>query len=227
MRAHSNHPLWTLASFGLVLLFGFIAVGTQAHQSGDARQSDPREQWFRVADIFQALGLQEGSRVADVGAGTGFFTVPMAHIVGKAGRVFAVDIDEKVVTKLRQRIMEAALDNVEVIQGDPRDPKLTPDSLDAALIVDAYHEMTEHEAMLLTIRQALTPGARLVVVERMPRTTRDKPRKDQVDKHVIAPEFVEAELAEAKFEIVDRRDDFISRPQNDDFFWLIVARRPG
>jgi ubiquinone/menaquinone biosynthesis C-methylase UbiE len=151
----------------------------------------------------------------------------MARVVGRTGRVVAVDIDEGALTTLRQRIREAALDNIDVIHGDPRDPKLPSDSLNAALIVDAYHEMTEHEAMLTGIRQALKSGGRLVIVERMPRTTRDKPRKDQVDKHVIAPELVEAELSEAGFEIVERRDDFIARPQDDDFFWLIIASRPG
>jgi ubiquinone/menaquinone biosynthesis C-methylase UbiE len=221
MGAHAKYPLRTLGSFGVALLFALLAAPTAA------LQPVPREQLFRMADIFQALGLRDGSRVADVGAGPGFFAVPMARAVGETGRVFAVDIDEKVLERLRQRIREATLNNIEVIHGDPRDPKLPADSLDAALIVDAYHEMTEHEAMLIGVRRALKPGGRLVIMERMPRTTRDKPRKDQVDKHVIAPDFVQAELSEVGFEIVDRRDDFISRPQDDEFFWLIIARRPG
>jgi ubiquinone/menaquinone biosynthesis C-methylase UbiE len=221
MGAHAKSPLRTLGSFGVALLFALLAAPTAALQPA------PREQLFRMADIFQALGLRDGSRVADVGAGPGFFAVPMARAVGETGRVFAVDIDEKVLERLRARIREATLNNIEVIHGDPRDPKLPADSLDAALIVDAYHEMTEHEAMLIGVRRALKPGGRLVIIERMPRTTRDKPRKDQVDKHVIAPDFVQAELSEVGFEIVDRRDDFISRPQDDEFFWLIIARRPG
>lgn len=221
MGAHAKYPLRTLGSFGVALLFALLAAPTAA------LQPVPREQLFRMADIFQALGLRDGSRVADVGAGPGFFAVPMARAVGETGRVFAVDIDKKVLERLRQRIREATLNNIEVIHGDPRDPKLPADSLDAALISDAYHEMTEHEAMLIGVRRALKPGGRLVIMERMPRTTRDKPRKDQVDKHVIAPDFVQAELSEVGFEIVDRRDDFISRPQDEEFFWLIIARRPG
>jgi ubiquinone/menaquinone biosynthesis C-methylase UbiE len=216
MGLNGRHPL---RSLGVALLFAVI--GTQA------QQPESREQWIRMADIFQALGLQDGSRVADIGAGPGFFTIPMARIVGKIGRVFAVDIDEEVLKTLRQRVGEAALGNIDVIQGEPRDPKLPSNSLDAALIVDAYHEMTEHKTMLTRIREALKPGARLVIVERMPRTVRDKPRKDQMDKHVLAPELVAPELSEAGFEIVDRRDDFVSRPQAEDFFWMIIARRPG
>jgi ubiquinone/menaquinone biosynthesis C-methylase UbiE len=224
MGAHAKHPLRTLGSFSVALLFALLAqlIGAHAQQ-----QRDSREEWFRLPDIFQALGLRDGSRVADVGAGPGFFTVQMARIVGETGRVFAVDIDESALTALRQRIREETLNNIDVIQGDPRDPKLALDSLDAALIVDAYHEMAEHGAMLTGIRRALKPQGRLVIIDRMPRITRDKPRKDQVEKHAITSDFVQAELSEAGFEIVDRRDDFISRPQNDDYFWLIIARRPG
>jgi ubiquinone/menaquinone biosynthesis C-methylase UbiE len=222
MPAPAQHPMRTLGSFSVALPFAWLAllVGTQAQQPKDSRGP-----W--IPHVVQALDLRDGSHVADVGAGPGFFTLAMARIVGRTGRVFAVDIDEGTLTTLRQRIREAALDNIDVIHGDPGDPKLPSDSLNAALIVDAYHEMTEHESILTGIRRALKSGGRLVIVERMPRTTRDKPRKDQVDKHVIAPELVEAELSEAGFEIVERRDDFIAQPQDDDFFWLIIASRPG
>lgn len=226
MRAHARHSMRSLGSLGVTLLLALLLVLIGADQPTDARQTDSRGPW--IPDIVQALGLRDGSRVADVGSGPGFFTVAMARAVGKTGRVFAVDIDETALTALRQRVRDAALDNVDVIQGDPRDPKLPLDSLDAALIVDAYHEMTEHETMLSSIRRALKPGGRLVIVDRMPPiTTRDKPRQDQVYHHAIGSWFVEAELSEAGFEIVERRDDFISPPQDDDCcFWLIIGRRP-
>lgn len=228
MSVHPTYPRRSLGSFGVALLFALLAVlvATQAQQTTEARQPEPREQWIRMADIFQALGLRDGSRVADVGAGPGVFAVAMARVVGKTGRVFAIDVDEKVLEVLSQRIQDAGLGNIEVIHGDPDDPKLPADAVEAALLVDAYHEMTEYRAMLAGMRRALKPGGRLVIVDRMPRVTLGKPRKDQVDKHAIAPDFVEADVAEAGFEIVDRRDEFITRPQDDNFFWLIIARRP-
>src|SRR5688572_28074221 len=105
----TTYQLRSLGSFGMALVFALLAVfiGTQAQQPSDARRPEPREQWIRMADIFQALGLRDGSRVADVGAGPGVFAVAMARVVGKTGRVFAIDVDEKALELLRQRIRDA------------------------------------------------------------------------------------------------------------------------
>ena len=98
MITHPTYQRRSLGSFGVALLFALLAVfvGTQSQQPTEARQPEPREQWIRMADIFQALGLRDGSRVADVGAGPGVFAVAMARVVGNTGRVFAIDVDEKV-----------------------------------------------------------------------------------------------------------------------------------
>lgn len=196
-------------------------------------QSDEteRERNQKVPEIFSAMGVKEGSRVSELGAGGGFFVVRLARAVGAGGRVFAVDISESEIKQLRQRLQEDSIENVEVIQGEADDPKLPAASLDATLIADTYHEMTKYEAMLVRIRQALKPGGRLVIVDRVRASTRKegskRTRDQQTSGHEIAPELVEQELRQAGYEIVERRDPFTERNAGELINWLIVARRPG
>jgi len=183
-----------------------------------------RERWQKVADIARALDVDEGDSVADVGAGEGFFSVRLARAVGRSGRVFAVEISEKAVAALSRRAEAGSLVSIQAVLGANDDPHLAKGSLDAALIVNAYHEMPSHEAMLARLFEALKPGGRLVLVEPWAARRRGEPRAAQLTDHLIAPELVEDELRRAGFEIGARHDDFIpgdKRPQ-----WLIQARRP-
>jgi ubiquinone/menaquinone biosynthesis C-methylase UbiE len=111
-----------------------------------------------VPDVVAALAIGEGSRVADVGAGSGYFTEHLAREVGAGGRVFAVEISERSLSQLRRLAEDENLDNIEVVPGEVDDPKLPERSLDAVLVVDAYHEMTEYEAMLSGMYRALKPA---------------------------------------------------------------------
>src|SRR5262245_42966199 len=120
-----------------------------------------RDGWQRVADLFTAAGVKPGAHVADVGAGDGFLTVRLASAVGPGGRVYAVDIDEKVVDGLRKRLTTAKVSNVEVIVGGEDDPHLVPGTLDAAFIVNAYHEMPKGVAVLTHLMTAFKPHGRL------------------------------------------------------------------
>ena len=188
-----------------------------------------REGWQKISEIFGAMSVKEGSQVAEVGAGGGFFVMRLSPLVGKTGRVFAVEVSEGEVQRLRRRVREDELGNVEVIQGDVKDPKLPADSLDAVLIANAYHEMTEWADMLARIRQSLKPGGRLVIEDRVRATDAKEPskqsRSQQVSGHGIAPELVEQELRQAGFTVAERRDPFIQRSELT--HWMIVARRPS
>src|SRR5918992_4453317 len=190
-------------------------------------QSQNRDQWQRVPDVLAALAIDSGSRVADVGAGGGFYTERLAKRVGPQGRVFAVDVDEQAVERLEQLVAAQSLRNVELILGKPDDPCLPYRSLDAALIVNAYHEMTRHSDMLREIHAALKPGGRLVILDNTP-TDKTTPRYRQVDGHQIDIDIVVSELRDAGFEIVSREDEFVNRNHNGNVHrnWLLVARRP-
>jgi tRNA A58 N-methylase Trm61 len=182
-----------------------------------------REGWQKVPEIFAAMGISQGSRVADVGAGSGFFTVRLARAVGQSGRVFAVDVSASAVGNLKERIARERLENVEVIASEPADPRL-PNSLDAVLIVNTYHEMREHQAMLDKIRQALKLSGRLVIVDPIAQSRRHTSRAQQQSNHEIAIDYVVEDLSQAGFEILERRDRFIENLLDRDTEWLIVAK---
>jgi len=185
-----------------------------------------RERFQNVREIMDLLDLSRGSRVADVGSEVGFFTVRLARAVGLQGKVYAVDIEPDVLEVLRWRVQDGPFPQVEVVLGQPEDPKLPREQLDAVLIVNSYHEMPHHREMLEHIRAALKPGARLLITEPMSITRRNESREVQEKHHVIAPEFVEQDLRQEGFEIVLRNDDFIEHPEFGIRDWLILARRP-
>jgi ubiquinone/menaquinone biosynthesis C-methylase UbiE len=193
-------------------------------QSEEERESD-RERWQKVPQVLEALNVREGGRVADVGAGSGFFTVRLARAVGPSGRVFAVDVNAGTVRDLKARVQKEELSNVEVIEGAPDDPRLPHGSLDAALIVNAYHEMDRHDEMLQHIYEALRPGGRLVIIEPISDHRQDDTREQQKSSHEIAAGYVEQDLRAAGFEILERHDAFAERPDDDDSEWMIVAAK--
>jgi len=181
-----------------------------------------RESWQRVPDIFAAMGVAPGARVADVGAGNGFFTTRLAGAVGPAGRVYAVDVSQDALARLTTRVKEQGLTNVEPILGAADDPKLPEDALDAVLIVNAYHEMQAHQAMLAAIRRALKPGGRLVILESVMPEQRGQPRETQESRHQLAPQFLQRDLLDAGFVIMRVEDEFTRRGGNHPEY-LIVA----
>jgi ubiquinone/menaquinone biosynthesis C-methylase UbiE len=183
----------------------------------------PRESWQRVPDIVAALGPVQGRRVADIGAGRGLFTKALSARVGPAGRVYAVEISDDALKALAA--LRDSFPNVEVVTGTETDPRLplAAGALDAALIVNSYHELTKHEAVLAALRRALRPGGLLVVVDNGP-TDDAWPRDEQASHHGLAPRFAVAELEAAGYEIAARDDGFIVRPFPQ---WMLVARRPA
>jgi ubiquinone/menaquinone biosynthesis C-methylase UbiE len=190
------------------------------------QESGPEfERQSRVADIVRFLGAQPGSLVADVGAGDGAFTIPIARAVAPNGRAVAVDISESALDKLRDRAGREDVKNVDIVIGGIDDPHLPIDQFDAVLIHNAYHEMTEHEAMLRHVRAALKQGGRFVIVEPMHESSRGLTRDKQVAQHDIAIEIVDEELRAAGFEVVERDAAFIKFTAVPGGFWLLVARR--
>ena len=186
-------------------------------------QERRREQGQKVQEIFAEMRVRPGATVADVGAGDGFFTSRLARAVGPDGRVFAVDIDDKALERLRKRLDDDGIQNVTVIKGAADDPKLPSGVLDSALIVNAYHEIEHHEPVLAALRRALKPEGRLVIVEPVSDSRRGRPRADQVRDHEIDPEFVLRDARAAGFHIVGLQDPFTMRER--DVEWLLALQR--
>ena len=114
--------------------------------------------------LVDSMRLAPDDVVADIGAGTGYFTFRIAPKVAD-GRVFAVDIQPEMLDIMRGKIDQQGIDNVTLVQGTVRDPRLPADSIDAALMVDAYHEFAYPREMMLNLREALVPGGRVYLVE--------------------------------------------------------------
>jgi ubiquinone/menaquinone biosynthesis C-methylase UbiE len=219
MRA--PHPLSVPRRSSWLLICALLAAGLQPAELEAQRRN--RDSWQRVPDVIAALAIGEGSRVADVGAGSGYFTEYLAREVGAGGRVFAVDISERSLSQLRRLAEDMGLNNIEVVRGELDDPRLPERSLDAVLVVDAYHEMTEHEAMLSGMYSALKPGGRLVIVDYVPSDPSGS-RDRQTARHQLSIDIVETELRQAGFEILERDEQF-TRSGGNRGQWLLVARR--
>jgi predicted methyltransferase len=124
-----------------------------------------RELFDRRHQIIGALDLRPGMTVADVGAGTGLFTILMAKEVGPAGRVYAVDISQPFVDEIRRRAIDQGLDNIVAIVNSQRDVALPPESVDVIFLADTYHHFEYPQQMLETMRTALRPGGLLFLID--------------------------------------------------------------
>jgi len=204
-----------------VAMLASLATSASAQPARGSGGLPPRDEWQRVPAILAALGVVEGQRVADVAAGQGYLTKPLARRVGKSGRVYAVEIGEESLRARRELVTRDSLSNVEVVAGTPTDPRL-PETIDGAVILNSYHELTDYAVMLDGIKRVLRPGGLLVLVDNMHLPGQGAGRDEQVRRHAIDPAFVDAELRAAGFEIADRQDGFIVQPFPQ---WLIVARR--
>jgi predicted methyltransferase len=220
MRLGARFPL--RAVLVLVYVLSGASLGAQ-------RNVDSREKTEKVADVLAALDAVPGKVIADVGAGEGFYTIRIARAVAPTGRVTAVDVDQKVLDLLSQRVAKDSLENVDVLLGAFDDPKLAASTYDAVLVYNAYHEMRDHEPMRRAMFNALKTGGRLVVVEAIRDNIGKSSRDAQVKEHAIALDYVAQELSATGFEITATRPDFLPfRDQkNPGGFWMIIATKPA
>jgi predicted methyltransferase len=126
--------------------------------------SPDRDQWQRPDQIMDALGIADGSVVADLGAGDGWFTIRLARRVGPNGTVYAEDIQPQMIEAINRRVRREGLSNVRAVRGRPDDPQLPP-GIDAALIVDTYYEIEDPVTVLRNLARSLKPQGRVGVVD--------------------------------------------------------------
>ena len=124
-----------------------------------------RDEEQRPDEIVRTMGLRPGAVVADLGAGTGYFTRRLAKAVGQSGRVYAVDIQPEMLRLLKENIEKAGIRNVVPVLGESDDPNLPRGSLDWILLVDVYHELQQPKATLVKMREALKPAGKVALVE--------------------------------------------------------------
>lgn len=131
----------------------------------DWLERNERESEENPARAIELLKFEKGMVVADVGAGSGYYALRIAQIVGPEGKVYANDIQPEMLTILKKRMRQAKVSNVEPVLGTEQDPKLPPKSCDVILLVDVYHEFSHPQEMLRKLREALKDNGRLVLLE--------------------------------------------------------------
>ena len=180
---------------------------------------ESREVFAARKEVLQACGLQPGYRVADVGAGTGFYSRLFAHAVGKEGWVFAVDIAPRFLEHINRKSLDDGVDNLTSVLCSDRSIRLPSNSLDVVFVCDTYHHFEYPRSTLASIRRALKPGGKLIVVdfERIPGKSRPF-----ILNHVRAGKQVfRNEIVDAGFRFVDElampalRENYLLRFERD------------
>lgn len=164
-------------------------------------ERDSREQQERPEIVIHAMKLRNGDVVADVGAGTGFYSRRLARAVAPDGVVYANDIQPELLAVLKEKAAEEKVTNIIPILGEESDPKLPDGKFDWILLVDVYHEFQQPKAMLAAIKRALKPTGRVALVEYRETTTQIRAEhrmtKDQVLSEWLPAGFKLVEIVEA------------------------------
>ena len=149
------------------------------------RNEKSRDQAGEAERVMNLLGVKAGLSIADIGAGSGYYTVRLARRVGLTGHVFAEDVVPDYLERLARRVRSEGLaGEVTLVRGDPHDPRLPPGSLDLALLVHMYHEVQQPYGLLWNLRPALKPNARVAVID----------ARKQTEVHGTPPDLLRCEL---------------------------------
>jgi len=180
-------------------------------------ESPDRAAWQKPDQIMDALGIADGSKVADIGPGAGWFTIQLARRVGPNGHVYAEDVQRPMLEAIRRRVSREGLQNVEPRLGTETDPNLPPGGLDAALMVDMYQEIVERVTFLRNLARALKPTGRIGVVNYKPGQGGPGPASTANEGVRVESAAVEADARAAGLRVLSRA--------NLPFQYLIVLGR--
>ncbi len=185
---------------------------TSTPYSGDLSifETPGRDDRLQIQHVMDLLGIKKGSDVADIGAGSGWFTVRAAQRVGSSGKVFAEDINPDAIDYIDKRAKKAKLANVQTITGTPDDPKLPPASIDAVMFLKVYHEVANTTALLANLKPALKPGAKIGIID----------RNGSGADHGLMPDIVKKEMSDAGFHLASSHD--FTKADGQDYFLIFV-----
>ena len=185
-----------------------------------------RDKWQRSEELVRLMKITQGSRVADVGCHEGYMSFKLARVVGESGIVYAVDLQQAKLDKVRKRADDNKIAQIKIVKAEDDNPNLPDNELDAVVILDTYHEMDAHAEILRHIRSSLKRGGRLLICEPIADSRRKLSRDEQENKHELALEFAIADLKDAGFRIVYQKDNFIDRTkEKGDKMWVVVGEK--
>ena len=166
------------------------------------QESSERAAWQKPDEVVAALALEPGERVADVGCGPGYFTVPIAKAVGPAGKVWAVDIEPRMLARARQHAVVAGLANIEYVHCVADDPLLPAGVVDTILIVNTFHHFSDRRAYVAKLRNALVRGGRIVNIDFIPKPQEQRgfgpPLEMQLPRETVDADMAAAGLRPVK-----------------------------
>jgi len=158
-----------------------------------------RESEENMEGALDAIGVPQGSTVAEIGAGVGYVVLKLSKRVGPTGKVFANDIQPGMLSRLRENTTRLGIRNVTNVLGEIDDPKLPDNRMDLIMMVDVYHELSEPQKMLRGVRSALKPNGRLVLLE----YRKEDPKIPILEDHKMSVAGVKAELEPEGFKLVE------------------------
>jgi SAM-dependent methyltransferase len=138
-------------------------------------EREERDEFQKPDEVMKALALKPGERVADIGAGSGYFTVRVAKAVGKTGVVWAIDAMQEMLDYLEKRLDAEQLDNVKLVKVERDDPQLPPGGVDTILLVDTWHYIEDAGGYAKKLREGLAPGGRVVIIDYIPKSWEERP----------------------------------------------------
>ncbi len=173
-----------------------------------------RDKKLQIDRVMKLLQIVPGASVADIGAGSGWFTVRAARRVGASGTVFAEDINPAATKYIDERAKKEQLGNIRTVLGTPDDPKLPPSSVDAVLMLKVYHEIARPIPFMEKLRASLKPGARVGII--------DRNGNGSGTDHGLLQATLEREMAEAGFRRVAKYD--FTKADGQDYFLIFEAK---
>ncbi len=210
----------------LVQSAAFVCGQTPARDSSSQRKtSDPytgdlsvfdspgREDRLHVNHVMDLLGIVPGKIVADIGAGSGWFTVRAAKRVGPSGLAYAVDINPEAISYIGKRAEKEQLPNVKTILSQPDDPQLPADSVDDVLLLKTYHEVAHPVLLFQNLRKSLRAGAKVGIID----------RNGNGEDHGVGREVVIREVERAGYSLAGKYD-FVKGDKMD--YFLVFTVRP-
>jgi ubiquinone/menaquinone biosynthesis C-methylase UbiE len=171
-----------------------------------------RDERLQIQRVMDLLGIQAGSSVADIGAGSGWFSVRAAARVGAKGVVYAEDINPEAVKYIDDRTQKEKLSNIKTVLGTPDDPKLPSDSIDAVLLLKVYHEVAHPKLVMTNLKASLRPGAKVGIIDRNGNGTN----------HGLNSDVVKREMSEAGFTLLSSYD--FTKGDGQDYFLIFAVK---
>ena len=171
-----------------------------------------RDERLHIERVMDALAIAPGKTVADIGAGSGWFTMQAAKRVGDTGKVYAEDINPAAIQYIDERMAKEHVGNITTVAGKADDPKLPPDSIDAVLLLKTYHEVAEPVTLLRNLKPALRPGARVGIIDRY----------GNGEDHGVHKAIVLREAKQAGYRLLEEHDDLVKDDKVDYFLVLGV-----